>query len=87
MERLRDALQADARERRSDEGHLDEIKAGVSRRVCQLRANPVQKPHPPILVGGVFPHAARRAIRYGDGWIPTARRDLSVEPPRFRQIA
>ena len=31
---------------------------------------PVQKPHPPIIVGGAFPHAARRAVRYGDGWIP-----------------
>ncbi|WP_218190910.1 LLM class F420-dependent oxidoreductase [Enhydrobacter aerosaccus] len=31
---------------------------------------PIQKPHPPIIVGGGFPHAARRAIRYGDGWIP-----------------
>jgi probable F420-dependent oxidoreductase len=40
---------------------------------------PVQKPHPPIHVGGAFPHGARRAIRYGDGWIPTARGDLTVE--------
>ena len=31
---------------------------------------PVQKPHPPILLGGAFPWAARRAIRYGDGWYP-----------------
>jgi probable F420-dependent oxidoreductase len=31
---------------------------------------PVQKPYPPIIVGGAFPHAARRAVRYGDGWIP-----------------
>ncbi|HYX01292.1 MAG TPA: LLM class F420-dependent oxidoreductase [Reyranella sp.] len=31
---------------------------------------PRQKPHPPIIVGGAFPHAARRAVRYGDGWIP-----------------
>jgi len=31
---------------------------------------PVQKPHPPIHVGGAFPAAARRAIRYGDGWVP-----------------
>jgi probable F420-dependent oxidoreductase len=31
---------------------------------------PWQKPHPPIIVGGAFPHAARRAVRYGDGWIP-----------------
>ncbi|MBV8751329.1 MAG: LLM class F420-dependent oxidoreductase [Hyphomicrobiales bacterium] len=31
---------------------------------------PVQKPHPPIIVGGAYPHAARRAVAYGDGWIP-----------------
>ena len=34
------------------------------------RPKPVQKPHPPIHVGGAFPHGARRTIRYGDGWIP-----------------
>nr|WP_294530998.1 LLM class F420-dependent oxidoreductase [uncultured Rhodopila sp.] len=33
---------------------------------------PFQAPHPPIIVGGAFPHAARRAIRYGNGWIPRA---------------
>jgi alkanesulfonate monooxygenase SsuD/methylene tetrahydromethanopterin reductase-like flavin-dependent oxidoreductase (luciferase family) len=31
---------------------------------------PVQAPHPPILVGGAFPYGPRRAIRYGDGWMP-----------------
>ncbi len=31
---------------------------------------PIQKPHPPILVGGAFPYGARRALRYGDGWMP-----------------
>ena len=31
---------------------------------------PVQKPWPPIIVGGGFPQGARRAIRYGDGWLP-----------------
>jgi probable F420-dependent oxidoreductase len=35
---------------------------------------PYQTPHPPIIVGGAFPYAARRAIRYGDGWIPRADR-------------
>jgi probable F420-dependent oxidoreductase len=48
---------------------------------------PVRKPHPPILVGGAFPHAARRAIRYGDGWAPIAGRALYGEVddylPRF----
>src|SRR5580692_6629439 len=28
---------------------------------------PVQKPHPPVILGGAFPWAARRAVRYGDG--------------------
>jgi probable F420-dependent oxidoreductase len=31
---------------------------------------PVQKPHPPILVGGGWPGGARLAIEYGDGWMP-----------------
>src|SRR5881409_1541782 len=35
---------------------------------------PVQKPHPPVIVGGAFPHGARRAIAFGDGWVPHARR-------------
>ena len=51
---------------------------------------PVQKPHPPILVGGAFPHAARRAIRYGDGWAPFTGRapygDVDEFLPRFRQM-
>ena len=29
---------------------------------------PVQKPHPPIVVGGLSPSALRRAARYGNGW-------------------
>src|SRR5690348_13751731 len=37
----------------------------------QTWPKPVQKPYPPILLGGAFPYAARRAIRYGDGWYPT----------------
>ena len=36
----------------------------------QTWPKPVQKPHPPILVGGAFPYSARRAVRYGDGWMP-----------------
>jgi probable F420-dependent oxidoreductase len=50
---------------------------------------PVQKPHPPIHVGGVFPGAARRAVRYGDGWIPIGGRedDLGKAIPEFRRMA
>jgi len=51
------------------------------------RPKPVQKPHPPIHVGGTFPYGARRAIRYGDGWIPTARGDVAEMLPKFREMA
>ncbi|MSP03257.1 MAG: LLM class F420-dependent oxidoreductase [Acetobacteraceae bacterium] len=51
---------------------------------------PVTRPHPPVLVGGSFPYSARRAIRYGDGWLPSApkgSRDILAIIPRFRQMA
>jgi probable F420-dependent oxidoreductase len=52
---------------------------------------PVQKPHPPVIVGGAFPYSARRAIRYGDGWIPQAARGSYTEIadliPEFRKMA
>jgi alkanesulfonate monooxygenase SsuD/methylene tetrahydromethanopterin reductase-like flavin-dependent oxidoreductase (luciferase family) len=49
---------------------------------------PTQKPHPPILLGGAFPWAARRAIRYGDGRYPNASSGNPNEyMPRFRQMA
>ena len=51
----------------------------------------MQKPYPPVIVGGMFPHAARRALRYGDGWIPHSRRpqyeDVTDYLPQFRQMA
>jgi probable F420-dependent oxidoreductase len=52
---------------------------------------PVQKPHPPVIVGGAFPYSARRAVRYGEGWIPHASRGTYAEIaemiPQFRQMA
>jgi probable F420-dependent oxidoreductase len=51
---------------------------------------PVQKPHPPVIVGGAFPYGARRAIRYGDGWVPHASRpeygDVSDFLPQFHRM-
>lgn len=35
---------------------------------------PTQKPYPPIHVGGAFPWGMKRAIRYGDGWMPLVGR-------------
>jgi probable F420-dependent oxidoreductase len=50
---------------------------------------PVQKPYPPIILGGSFPQAAKRALAYGDGWMPIGSRDADVLAllPRFRQMA
>ena len=52
---------------------------------------PVQKPYPPIIVGGAFPYGARRALRYGDGWIPRADRlekaGVGTLVAQFRQMA
>ena len=47
---------------------------------------PVQKPHPPVLVGGAFLLAARRAIRYGDGILPAAPSAGSGSPEEFMPI-
>jgi probable F420-dependent oxidoreductase len=51
---------------------------------------PVQKPHPPILVGGAYPYSARRAVRYADGWMPQVTKGnptpLTDLIPLFRQM-
>jgi luciferase-like monooxygenase len=47
-----------------------------------------QKSHPPIVVGGGFPQGARRAVAYGDGWMPIGGRGgdtLALLPP-FRDM-
>mgnify|MGYP003348342579 CR=1 FL=1 len=52
---------------------------------------PVQKPLP-VIVGGMFPYGARRAIAYGDGWMPHAKRpqygesDVLEHLPAFREM-
>jgi probable F420-dependent oxidoreductase len=44
---------------------------------------PVQKPHPPIVIGGTSPPALRRAVQRGNGWygflrdLETAKADLA----------
>jgi probable F420-dependent oxidoreductase len=49
---------------------------------------PVQKSHPPIIVGGGWPQAARRAIRYGDGWLPIMSADgLAKILPQYEAMA
>jgi len=47
---------------------------------------PVQKPHPPILVGGAGPHTLDRVLEYGDGWMPIGGRTGQVLAGMIREL-
>jgi probable F420-dependent oxidoreductase len=50
---------------------------------------PVQKPHPPILLGGETRHTLRRVMEFCDGWFPRGRafEDPGAEMRRLRSAA
>ena len=50
---------------------------------------PVQRPHPPVLLGGHGPRALRRVVEYCDGWLPIGVRagDLAAEIAELRRLA
>lgn len=55
-----------------------------------INPKPLQNPHPPIHVGGAFPGGARRAVEWGDGWIPIPGRGkgtLGEQITGMRQMA
>jgi probable F420-dependent oxidoreductase len=63
--------------------------AGEFYRFEALRCEPapMQKPHPPIWIGGHSRAALRRAARFGDGWHPVgANAAVPLAPPEFRQL-
>lgn len=39
---------------------------------------PVQRPHPPVLLGGAAPEALRRAGRLADGWISSTKQEPAL---------
>lgn len=44
--------------------------SSYSARGNRIRPQPIQRPHPPLLVGGNSRRAIRRAVDLGDGWYP-----------------
>jgi probable F420-dependent oxidoreductase len=40
---------------------------------------PLQRPHPPVVLGGNGPRVIERVLAYGDGWAPNAERSPIVE--------
>ncbi|HEX2170876.1 MAG TPA: LLM class F420-dependent oxidoreductase [Dehalococcoidia bacterium] len=44
---------------------------------------PVQKPHPPIMIGGNGPLTLKRVVEYGDEWFPTP---LAGDPSIFDRV-
>jgi probable F420-dependent oxidoreductase len=46
---------------------------------------PVQRPHPPVLVGGNGPKVLDRVLNYADGWMPNMK-DLSELAPRIAEL-
>jgi alkanesulfonate monooxygenase SsuD/methylene tetrahydromethanopterin reductase-like flavin-dependent oxidoreductase (luciferase family) len=50
---------------------------------------PLQKPHPPILLGGESDHTLKRIVEYCDGWLPRPRPgvDLLDGVAKLRRMA
>jgi probable F420-dependent oxidoreductase len=48
---------------------------------------PVQKPHPPVLVGGNGDRVLDRVVAFGDEWMPNRFSGLTERTERLRQLA
>ena len=57
---------------------------------CVFLPKPLQRPHPPIWIGGNSARALRRVAAYGNGWHPTSRMpvlELTDKMNRIREMA
>jgi probable F420-dependent oxidoreductase len=50
---------------------------------------PLQRPHPPILLGGESDHTLKRVVEFGNGWFPRPKADFDAKVAigRLRQAA
>jgi probable F420-dependent oxidoreductase len=53
---------------------------------CIFLPKPLQRPHPPIWIGGNSGRALRRVAAYGDGWHPTSRIPVSELTDKMKHI-
>lgn len=47
---------------------------------------PIQRPHPPVVLGGSGPKILERVVRYADGWMPN-RGDVIDRIPELQRLA
>jgi probable F420-dependent oxidoreductase len=47
---------------------------------------PVQKPHPPVILGGSGPNILKRVVAYADGWMPN-RGEVLARLEELRELA
>ena len=46
----------------------------------QFEPKPIQKPHPPLLIGGTSRRAIERVLEYGDGWHALSQSPQDIAP-------
>ena len=50
--------------------------------LVKCNPKPVQKPHPPVILGGMAKNALRRVATWGDGWMPNRITPAELEKGR-----
>ena len=48
---------------------------------------PIQRPHPPIILGGETDYTLKRVVDFCDGWLPRPRANIAEGMTRLRRVA
>jgi probable F420-dependent oxidoreductase len=82
--RMRESIEAMKAIWREDEAEYHGRIVDFDRVWCWPK--PVQKPHPPVLVGGVGEKVIDRVLAYGDEWIPNRVKDPEELGERIAEL-